>query len=318
MIGEPELHRGYTIRSMHTLCVGRGERLFYFLLGGLQRRVFLDAVLIGGWDSPAYWQVLAMAKLRRVRSVGFYESTLASQHHTSGPVAMIRRAFFRSLDAVVVPGQAAHDALRQMGVSDSRIYVGFNAVDVDSFRRPRDWDEPSGDGHHFIYVGQLIPRKNVDSLLDAFLQIRRPGDTLTFIGSGDLAASLRQKAETVAPDGSVRFAPAVHNASVPELLWRSHTLVLPSLEEVWGLVVNEALAAGLHVVVAEGAGVASSVRTHRGVFVCDPSCVSVADAMSQSRAGWEGPIQDPEILRYTPERFAEVFIEAMALDPVRG
>jgi hypothetical protein len=94
---------------------------------------FLDAVLIGGWEAPAYWQVLALSKLRRVRSVAFYESTPESHRFDRGPIARARQIFFNNVDAVVVPGVAAHNGLVDMGVPRERIHTGFNAVDVRHF-----------------------------------------------------------------------------------------------------------------------------------------------------------------------------------------
>jgi glycogen synthase len=89
-------------------------------------------------------------------------------------------------------------------------------------------------------------------------------------------------------------------------------LVLPSYEEVWGLVVNEALACGLHVVVSLVCGVAPTVAGMRGVWLCDTSQAALAHAIRLSCAAWSGPINQPEILQHTPQAFAETFLEASA------
>ena len=78
--------------------------------------------------------------------------------------------------------------------------------------------------------------------------------------------------------------------------------------EQWGLVVNEALAAGLHVVTSDRAGVAPSVASMPGVFVCGVAPMEIARAMAASRASWTGPIVSPDILANTPSRFAELFL----------
>ena len=85
---------------------------------------------------------------------------------------------------------------------------------------------------------------------------------------------------------------------------RAQTLVLPSTREVWGMVINEALAAGLHVVVSRAAGVSESVRVFRGVYVCAPDAPELAVAMARSRGDFDGHILDPEILSRTPIRSA--------------
>ncbi len=83
----------------------------------------------------------------------------------------------------------------------------------------------------------------------------------------------------------------------------SQTLVLASTEEVWGLVVNEALAAGLHVVVSDRCGVARSVEGQLGVFLTEPELPQLVTAMESSRAAWRGWIETPEILTHDASRF---------------
>lgn len=302
---------GLDIDALRTCHFGRGERLYYALRESARDLVTsVDAVLLGAWESPACWQLSLAAKRNGVRRVGFYESTTMSQRHQSGPIARARSRFFRSMDAVVVPGAAAADALRELGVSADRIVEGFNAVDVERFAAVASRAPLTG-GHRFVYIGQLISRKNVDGLIRAFAQCAQPGDTLTIVGNGDMGPRLQSLAEEEGGEGSIRFAGNVAYDDLPTLLADQHTLVLPSFEEVWGLVVNEALAAGRHVVVSDQAGVAPSVCDMRGVFVSSPSVDALAAAMTQSRDTWHAPMSAHEILQFTPREFASVFMEAL-------
>jgi glycosyltransferase involved in cell wall biosynthesis len=295
----------------------RGRPL-YFLgpRSGLRSLRTLDAVLIGGWEAPAYWQVLALSKMLRVRSVAFYESTPQSHRYKRGPVAAARRFFFKQVDAVVVPGIAAHDGLLKMGLEPSQIYTGFNAIDVLRFHETaaqhRYSERPESPGHRFIYVGQLIQRKRVDRIIKAFHAIADSDDLLTVLGDGDEQSKILQLIRELHLDSQVRLMPGVLNADVPHILSDHHTLVLASDEEVWGLVANEALACGLHVVVSGNCGVAPSIQTMRGVHTARTNSVQdLSAAMNVSRQTWSGPIEKPKILMYTPERFARVFYQAL-------
>lgn len=304
----------YSIQSLRAFAVGRGERLFHVLVGPLCSWRSPNAILIGGWDSPAYWQALMIGRIRRARIVGFYESTLLSQRHSSGFVAGCRNFFFRRLDAVVVPGIAARNAVVSMGVSERKVHVGFNAVDVQAFRRPAVVSAESGPGHRFLYVGQLIERKNVAALIRAFASMRADIDTLTIVGAGPQRGELLELVANLGLQDAVVFRGPVAYADLPRTMWEHHTLVLPSLEEVWGLVVNEALAAGLHTVISDAAGVSPSVCEHPGTFISSVVSERLAKALVASRDAWHGPIEDPEVLQYTPQRFAEVFLEALKGD----
>jgi glycosyltransferase involved in cell wall biosynthesis len=295
----------------------RGRPLYFLRLrSGLRSMRNLDAVLVGGWDTPAYWQVLALAKLCGVRTVAFYESTPASHRFDRGPIADARRFFFNHVDAIVVPGVAARDGLIGMGVPPERIHTGFNAVDVQRFYEvaAQHRQQHTGDatGHRFVYVGQLIRRKRVDRVIEAFRAIAEGGDLLTIVGEGEEQPQIAALIRNLNMDAQVKLIPGILNADVPAILSEQHTLVLASDEEVWGLVANEALASGLNVVVSENCGVAPSIRNMRGVHTAQTNSLrDLSTAMKASRASWCGPISEPEILSNTPEEFAKVFYRAL-------
>ncbi|RWZ68634.1 glycosyltransferase [Labedella populi] len=311
---------GYSLGEIRAVRLARHEARHYTLIGFPRRRP--DSILLGGWESPADWQFLLLAKLTGVRTVGFYESTLQTstlqtQLHVGGPIGWMRRRFFNALDAVVVPGPAARQAILSLGVDPGRIELGFNAVDGriihGAARRKRAANGvPRADGHHFVYVGELIERKGVDLLIGAFAAMREDGDTLTVFGTGALEDDLRRTAVRRGVADAVTFASYVLNEDIPAALADKHTLVFPSRQEVWGLVVNEALAAGLHVVVSDVAGATPFVTGMRGVFTAPPFMSTIASGMRASRDAWDGPVEAPEILDYGPEELADVFLRALA------
>ncbi len=274
-----------------------------------------DIAVIGGWESPYYWRLARQLRACDTPVILFYESTTASHRFSSGPVARLRRRFFKSADAVVTVGSASSEAVAAMGVHPSRIYQSFNSVDVAWFheaaaarRKPPDASHP---GHRFVFVGQLIPRKNVATLIQAFAHEREPGDTLTIAGSGVLRAELEALATRLHVDQAVSFAGALEQGQIAGVYAESDTLVLPSTQEVWGLVANEGLAAGLHTVVSSASGVAPDIREMRGVFVVEPRLASIADGMRRSRASWRGPIARPEILERGATGLADSITKAI-------
>ncbi|MHA7282221.1 glycosyltransferase [Arthrobacter sp. TMS2-4] len=306
---------GYSIEVLDSYRVPKIARSIHFLrpVRTWKRFPARGAVVLGGWEEPAYWQALLVAKLRGARTVGFYESISLSQTHRTGLIAAARSFFFKSLDAVVVPGPAASAAIQQMGVNPRNISEGFNAVDVAAFAEARRLSERSHDlqGHRFIYVGRLIGLKNIASIVRAFALIASLDDTLTVVGGGEQHDELVDLVESLSLGGQVFFLGPVPYSDLPGVIAQYDTLVLASLTEVWGLVVNEALAAGLHCVVGRRCGVAASVRHMRGVYIVDHGIDELASGMSVSRGNWTGPIAQPEILEKTPESFALVFADAI-------
>jgi len=274
-----------------------------------------DVLLIDGWESPAYVASMAWAKRRHVPVALSYRSARGAHTYASGPVAKLRSAVFRAADMIYAAGPETVEVVSAMGVPDERIVCGTNTVDVDDVRRrvaaARATVTP-GSAHTFLYVGQLIPRKNVSAALTAFGQARAADDRFVVVGDGPDRPSLELQAARLGISAHVQFTGSLAPDEVAGCYALANTLVLPSTKEVWGLVVNEALAAGLHVVVSDRTGVAAAVADMPGVLVCEPNEPALTEALVASRESWRGYIADPPILRATPDAAAKQLAELVA------
>ena len=123
--------------------------------------------------------------------------------------------------------------------------VANDAVFGRAFRR---WE-----GIRFLYVGRLIPQKRPVELIRAFetASDELPAATLTVVGQGELESEVREAAARVP---GVRYIGFCEGEELDCLYSESDVLVLPALREVWGLVVNEALAHGLFVIATDEVG----------------------------------------------------------------
>jgi glycosyltransferase involved in cell wall biosynthesis len=297
-------------------CVGRSLAGWRELWRAVRRS---DVVVLGGWHQPEYLAALLMNGRARP-TVAYYESTASTHRFRSGPVSWVRKAFFRSVDVVLAGGNDCRDAVVKQGVSPERIVVGPAATDAAFFHGAAAAARErltSRAGHHLVFVGQLIPRKNVEVALRAWAGQASDDDRFTIVGTGPK----RERLETVAVELGVRDRVTFEDYREPpvlaELYADAQTLVLPSTEEVWGMVVNEALSAGMHVVLTDRSGAVGDLSGMRGVFVCPPTEDGVAEALERSRRAWTGPVENPEILKNTPEQFAEQTIESFALARTR-
>jgi glycosyltransferase involved in cell wall biosynthesis len=122
---------------------------------------------------------------------------------------------------------------------------------ADSFQAQRSKYPPI----MLLYVGQLIERKNVTRLLEAFLRLRDRDIGMFIVGSGPQQEALQEMCRRAKVD-TVYFEGFKQQAELPWYYAMSDVLVLPSVREVWGLVVNEALATGLYVLCSDRAAVA--------------------------------------------------------------
>ena len=276
----------------------------------------LDVVILGGWESPAYLYALWIAKKRGVKTVGHYGSTYKSHRFSSGLAASYRSWYFRQLDAIVSYGSEATRTLVSMQVDPDRIVTGFNSVDHEYFHKAVntiriEQKDQAQVGHNFLYVGQLLKRKNIDNVIRAFSSMRDDSDTLRIVGSGPEEQYLRDLIlEIGLTNEIVMTGPKAGEALMGEYA-RSNTLILASTNEVWGLVVNEALSSGLHVVVSENCGAAADVKWMEGVYGCETSLDSIARSMKSSANEWQGPIAKPAILQVNINRLDNDFFVAI-------
>jgi len=304
------------VQFLDVKAIRYGERSLYLPSKSLRRLLAqdFDVFILGGWESPAYLYALRVAKKRGIKTISHYGSTDKSHSHSKGLINRMRTWFYRSLDSHVTYGTDASESLVNMGIHESKIYTGFNSVDHEYFYQKSQLYqrlETADSGHKYIYSGQLIERKNVTNLIQAFNKIHRPGDTLTLAGSGDFQPKLEELVTELGLLNAVHF---IGHISQDELIMEycsANTLVLPSFNEVWGLVVNEALACGLNVVVSERCGITSDIKHMNGVYISQCDVESISEKMAESRVNWTGYQKEPEILQYGIGRYAQQFIHAI-------
>jgi len=269
----------------------------------------IDVLVLGGWEAPFYLRTLFYAKKFRIPVIQFYESTIDSHHFKNVIVRKIRSVIFSKADFIITAGTASTRAVEAMGIAPEKIITLFNPIDVSWFHSfAKDHRTPQSQGHRYIYVGQLIRRKNIATVIQSFAGIRNDNDTLTIAGDGLLSQELKNLTTTLGISDSVNFVGHKNQEELAALYAASNTLILASTNEVWGLVVNEALASGLHVVVSDKCGVADLVKDMNGTYICSTDQISIQEAMKRSSNAWSGYIQNPEILVFSPERFAGRFV----------
>ena len=175
---------------------------------------------------------------------------------------LAKRFLFRTVDGAMVPGPDGASVVRRYGVPDERIWHVPPSVDMDHYSRARDMapaaraerrEQLGLRGCVFLYVGRLWSGKGIDYLLDAYRKVRqeRPDVSLLVVGDGVDEAKYRAMARDLP---GVTFAGFVQAPELPEYYALADALVFPTLGDPFGLVVEEALAAGLPVISTEAAG----------------------------------------------------------------
>ncbi|WP_332742460.1 glycosyltransferase [Hydrogenophaga sp.] len=127
---------------------------------------------------------------------------------------------------------------------------------------------PVSRGHlQMLYVGQLIPRKRVDLLLQAFSQLDVPSAHLRLIGQGPEDKTLQALATRLGIADRVSFSASMPNAETVAAMADADVLVLPSRFDGWGAVVNEALMVGTPVICSNRCGASDAIENGRNGYV---------------------------------------------------
>ncbi|GAB3568188.1 hypothetical protein GCM10027578_20440 [Spirosoma luteolum] len=289
-----------------------------------------DVINLTGYYDPAQVAVLLWARARGIPVVMQNESTTADNRR-GGWKETLKRRIIGLCSGFFCFGNRSADYLLSLGVPAHKILLRKNAVDNRTIRQVYDQALPTRPirqqqlglpPNNFIYIGRLIGIKNLPTLLDAFAQARQlasaaPAWGLVLLGDGaDRPALLEQIARLGLADVVSIQAPMPWYR-VPELMALSNVLVLPSLSEPWGLVVNEAMVCGLPVLVSNQCGcVPDLVDDGQTGFVFDPNDVT---ALAGHMADFMNNRVDVPAMRAAVERrIAPYAPEAVAREMLAG
>jgi 1,2-diacylglycerol 3-alpha-glucosyltransferase len=227
-------------------------------------------IVCGGYNYPASWESLWWARGHNVRFVLWSESNQHDKRSRRAGIEWIKRYFVNSCHAFVVPGKSSLAYLRTLGVNEQVIFTAPNAVNNRFFaeraeevkRQPTAFRKRLGLPPRFIlFVGRLIPEKGVFDLLEAYAKLDasvRSEVGLVFAGDGISGVELAHRAQQINP-GVVCSPGFAQREDLAGLYALAEMLVLPTHSDPWGLVVNEAMACGLPIIVSSVAGCSSDL-----------------------------------------------------------
>ena len=283
-----------------------------------------ETVLVPGYYTLPAIVAALWAKLHRRRSVLMSESS-SYDHIRSNTKEKIKSYALKVLfDWAVVGGKDHVTYLRELRFPADRIARFYDVVDnawfavgtagLRSSSSPAQHDLPA---NYFLFVGRLAQEKNVRALIAEWLAYRDGGGSWSLVvaGDGPEMAVLRGMLQDT-PYREDVYLPGLKNSTglLPLYAFAS-CFVLPSKLEPWGLVVNEAMAAGLPVLVSSRCGCARDLVQHGLTgWVFDPDCetllrrhLQLIETLSNDERAEIGRNAAERVSHYSPERFgAEV------------
>jgi len=262
----PKMNFSHLTLSSKTISFGRKDSHFLHLDISLYQRLLkkkkdLKEVILCGWDSPNYWIAAFFCIRNRIPFRLWSGSTAYEQSWRRKLFLPIMRWLVGSAKQYIAYGTRASQFLTSLGAPRDRIQIFLNSVDVDFFEKSSIKLQPlkkmlrkkygfEENDFIFVYVGQFIDRKGIDLLLSVF-QMPQITSKLLLVGSGPLYEKIHKVSKT---NQNIRVISHTEHDQLPEIYAISNCHILPSLEEVWGLVINEALASGIPVIASSATG----------------------------------------------------------------
>lgn len=257
-------------------------------------RIQPDLVLVPGWSFQMCRQVV-----RWTRSNGIPAVVMSESKRDDGPRSwwreQLKSCFIRrNFQAAIVGGDMHARYLAELGMPPRLIFKGYDAVDNAHFARAADMARKDPDAVRartpalparpfLMGAFRLLPRKNALRLVEAYAayreEMRELSWDLVICGTGEQFDELASLISARGLAGFVHLVGFLPYDEVAAWYGMAECFVHPALQEQWGLVVNEACAAGLPVLCSNGVGSAPDL-VHHGVngYLFDPGSVQAISA----------------------------------------
>ncbi len=174
----------------------------------------------------------------------------------------IKDSIIKQSDGLWLPSKAYECEYEHLHTKSIHYFHGFSCIDNSMFKpsRPNAFDN-----NVLVCVARLVPVKNMDNLLKAWQLVEQKNTNykLNIIGNGPQNELLNQLASQLGLK-RIKFTGTVDNTDIPACYHKADAFILPSLSETWGLVVNEAMASGLPVLLSNKINASEALLTEGG------------------------------------------------------
>jgi glycosyltransferase involved in cell wall biosynthesis len=293
-----------------------------------------DVVAVNGWNNFGSLVAADCCARCGIPMVVMSESARDDEPRTWWK-EIIKRRIVALYSASLVGGQRHVDYLVELGMPRDRIFTGYDVVDNDYFRqktaevrnhRSEEREKYGLPENYFLASARFIEKKNLPKLIRAYAEYRdksdvgvqrsevsdrnRPWD-LVLLGDGPQREILNAQLSTLNLRNQVHLPGFKQYDELPVYYALAKAFVHASATEQWGLVVNEAVASGLPVIVSSRCGCAPELVNDNG-FTFDPfdehelasqllKVASLSDAERRSLGHASYTIAE----NFAPERFGE-------------
>ena len=286
------------------------------------KQVNPTVIAISGYFNPSMLAALFWCKLCNKPAILFSETT-ESDFERIWWKEKIKRFIVKQFKAALVGGQPHKRYLMKLGMPEEAIFVGYDIVGNDTFHPERIRHLPKPlDKPFFLTVNRFISKKNLPFIISSYAKYRQQvGEAawdLVLCGDGELRPQIEQQIAELNLQQVVHLPGFLQQSEMLPYFAHAGCFVHGSTTEQWGLVVNEAMAAALPVLVSNRCGCFEDLIIE-GVngFGFDPdNSQQLTDLMFMiSNDSFErqkiGQAALKHIQNFAPDRFAKGLMQAV-------
>ena len=235
-----------------------------------------DIVITNGFN-PTHLYAFFYAHAKGAAFVPMTDGTYASERTLNVVHRAVRRFAYSRADAFVAASRGGQQLYESYGIPAAHCFRSCLCIDNEAFFRPAFYQEKQYD---FIFCGRIEAGKNPVFALQVAAEtakILRRRTRILFVGSGSEEANLRSAATLNASFVRAVFHGFAAQEELPGLYHRAAIFLFPTAADVWGVVANEACAAGLPVIISPHAGAAGEIiLDNENGFICPLDAASWA------------------------------------------
>jgi glycosyltransferase involved in cell wall biosynthesis len=295
-----------------------------------------DAVAVPGWGDALAFSAIQWCAAHRVPAIVMSETTEWDEPRRALKESVKRRVL-NLCSAGLVGGQPHADYLAMLGMPRQNIFQGYDAVDNEYFAQNANEARAQSSElrtkfglpeNYFLASARFVEKKNLPNLIRAYAlfrdqaqKMKRPISgiwNLVLLGDGHLKPELSRLIASLGLQEVIQLPGFKQYGELPSYYALARVFIHPSTVEQWGLVVNEAMASGLPVLVSSRCGCSRDlVQDGVNGFTFDPSNLEqIADLMFRiSDAGFPvhdfGAASSRIIADWSPDRFAKGLSQAV-------
>jgi 1,2-diacylglycerol 3-alpha-glucosyltransferase len=264
----------------------------------------IRAVGIAGYGRPEYRKMMLWCRMNGIRVVLFAETWYP------GKLDFLKGLFLRLIcHGFLVSGKRAMEHFSSyLGLEKEKIRIPYSVVDNAHFHQV----SPDYASRKILCLARFSPEKNLLNLIKAFRSsgISEHGWSLELVGGGPLKEELEKDS-----GNGIQLRDWVSYGELPSLYASAGVFILPSIFEPWGLVVNEAMAAGLPVLISDECGCAPDLVPEENFRFAAADTAAMADTlkkialMNPAEKKAIGERNRMRIAAFSPDSWADAFLE---------